>query len=179
MPPLLRKWLPFVIVAGFIIALDQISKAWIIANLAVGESFFPIPALDPYFQFTRTINTGFAFGMGEGGSSIILVISLIIVLVLLYSYARSAQNAHLQHIAMAMIVGGAFGNVIDRIQHGHVIDFFHVFIPNLISNVSNFADHAIVIGVIILLIDGYLEEQHEKKKTSELESSSNHVFSDD
>lgn len=165
-----QKWLPLFIISGFVFALDQISKAWIISTLSVGETIQPIPALYPYFQFTRSINTGIAFGMGEGGSMIFLVLSIIITFVLIYLYWRSAQDARLQHIALAIVIGGALGNVIDRIQHGHVVDFFHIVIPNLISNVSNFADHAVVLGVIILLINSYLEEQREKQKIAEAES---------
>jgi signal peptidase II len=170
MHPILRKWLPLFTVTGFIIALDQISKAWIVNNLNIGETILPIPALFPYFQFTRSTNTGFAFGIAEGGSSIILLVNIIIVLVLLYTYTRSAAKANLQHIALALVVGGALGNIIDRIQHGYVVDFFHIVIPNLISNVSNFADHAVVLGVIILLIDSYLEERREKRKLAETET---------
>ena len=178
MSPLLRKWLPLFIVTGFVFALDQMSKAWILANLNVNESISPIPALYPYLQFTRSTNTGFAFGMGEGGSSIIMVLSIIISVVLIYYYARSKVEVHLQHIALAMVIGGALGNVLDRIQHGYVVDFFHVFIPNLISNVSNFADHAVVLGVILLLIDGYLEERREKQKNLETEAEANQAVSD-
>lgn len=165
-----QKWLPLPLIAGFVFSLDQISKAWIINTLNVGETIQVIPALYPYFQFTRSMNTGIAFGMGEGGSMIFLVLSIIIVFVLMYLYIRSAQDARLQHIAFAIVIGGALGNVIDRIQHGHVVDFFHVVIPNLISNVSNFADHAIIIGVVLLLIDSYLEEQREKQKIAETEA---------
>lgn len=170
MSPRIQKWLPLFIVTGFVLALDQISKAWVVANLEVYESAIPIPALYPYFQVTRTTNTGFAFGMGEGASTIIMVVSIIISAVLLYYYARSKSEAVLQHVALAMVMGGAIGNVIDRIQHGSVVDFFHIYIPNLISNVSNFADHAVVFGVIILIIDSYLEERREKRKVEDAET---------
>lgn len=176
MSALLRKWLALFIVAGFVIALDQFSKAWIITNLKIWDSVQPIPALYPYFQFTRSANTGVAFGMGEGASMIFLALSILISVVLLYYYARSKPEALLQHVALAMVIGGALGNVIDRIEHGYVVDFFHITIPHIISNVSNFADHAIVFGVIVLLIDSYLEERREKRKVAETDS--NQALSD-
>jgi len=158
-----HKWLLFFFVAGFTIMIDQVAKLWIIRNLEINETILPLAALHPYLQITRISNTGIAFGIGSGGSSLFLILSLLIMAVLLYIYARSKPSEIRQHIAMAMIWGGASGNVVDRIQYGHVVDFVHLVVPGLISNVSNFADHAIVIGVGILLVDSFLQERRERK----------------
>ena len=170
-----KKWLPLGLMGGFIILLDQLSKAWIIANFEVGEGF---PILPPLLHVRRSINTGIAFGIGEGGSAIFLILSLMIVLVLLWMYGRSKAEALLQHIALALVIGGALGNAVDRIQHGHVVDWVYIDIPSLVSNVSNFADHAIVIGVLILLVDGYLQERREKEKAKVEESMETEVVSE-
>lgn len=150
MPDVLRKWLPLVLIVPGMILLDQVSKTWVQANLELYES---IELLPPVLYITRSYNTGVAFGIGSGSGGFVLVLSLVITLVLLYFYIRSEAQAHWQHIGLSLIVGGAGGNIIDRFLHGLVIDFVHFVIPDLISNVSNFADHAIVIGVAVLIIN--------------------------
>jgi signal peptidase II len=63
---------------------------------------------------------------------------------------------------MGLICGGALGNVLDRLQHGFVVDFIHYQIPGVISNVSNLADHAIVLGVILIYVDSWLMDRKGK-----------------
>jgi signal peptidase II len=156
---IVKKWLPLVLLGSVVILIDQLSKAWVVDNFAVGTGFSILP---PFLYLTRSINTGVAFGIGEGSSTFFLVLATLIVIVLFWMYRQSKADALLQHIALALILGGALGNVIDRIQHGHVVDFVHVVLPNLVSNVSNFADHAIVLGVPLMLLDGFLQERKEK-----------------
>jgi len=158
----MRKWMPLLFVTTLVLLIDQIAKQWIIQTLAIGETHAIIPALQPYFQFTRTTNTGIAFGLGAGGSTLFLILSTTIIMGLFYVYATSKKEALLYHIALAIILGGAIGNVIDRLRFGHVVDFFHVVIPGIISNVSNFADHAIILGVMLLITDSYRQEQRQK-----------------
>lgn len=162
----LVKWAPFALIVSVIVAIDQISKAWVIENLAMGETMLVIPALHPYFQFTRSFNTGIAFGLGEDYSQLFLILILVIILVLLWIYARSSDDETITRICLSMVIGGALGNVIDRVQHGHVVDFIHLRIPDLFSNVSNLADHAIVIGVGVLLIYSILSERRERQQKS-------------
>jgi signal peptidase II len=165
---LLKKWSPFVGIVAFILILDQISKTWVLENLRMGETIVPLPFLHPYLQITRSSNTGAAFGIFPDAPEILLVLSVVITVGILYFYWRSENHAHLQHVALSLVVGGALGNVIDRFQHGAVVDFVHFRIPGVISNVSNFADHAIVIGVILLFIDSVLAERraHQAKITT-------------
>lgn len=155
----LKKFLPLFIITPLILALDQFSKLWVVNNLELGETLVIDPALQPFLQITRTTNTGIAFGIGAGGGQIFLVLSIIVTIVLVVMYLQSESAARLQQIALSIVIAGALGNIIDRARLGHVIDFVHVEIPNAISNVSNFADHAVVIGVIVLLIDGFLSER--------------------
>lgn len=157
----LKKWSPLLVIATLVILLDQLTKLWVINNILVGQTIPILPGLQPYLQITRTMNTGFAFGIGTGGSSIILVLSSIITLVLVWMYHSLPEVDRLQHIAFAMIIGGAIGNIIDRIRLNHVVDFVHITIPNVISNVSNFADHFVVLGVVILIIDNLIHEREQ------------------
>ena len=159
----MRKWFLLIFVSGLAIVIDQIAKLWVVNNLALGETVAILEALQPYLQFTHTSNTGFAFGLASGGSTVILILSSAITLVLIWMFSQSDESERLQQVALAIVIGGAIGNIIDRIRIGHVIDFFHITIPGLISNVSNFADHFVVFGVGLLLLDSFLHEQRQAK----------------
>lgn len=150
-----RKWIAlFAIIIG-VLLVDQITKRFVIDTMFVGETQQPIPFLVPYFQLTRSENTGASFGFLPQAGDLFLVIAVVVVGAMLYYYPRVAPNARLTRFAIGMICGGALGNALDRLQHGHVIDFIHYQIPNLISNVSNLADHAIVLGVILIFVDSW------------------------
>jgi len=164
MTPSQRRWLLLLALIAGVLALDLVSKQAIIDTLVRGETREPIPALVPYFQITLSYNSGAAFGILPQASDVFLVIAIVVVIGLMIFYPRLPEPAHLSRMALGMIIGGALGNAIDRIQHGHVIDFIHYRVPTLdISNVSNIADHAIVLGVIIMFIDSWLVERHEKR----------------
>jgi signal peptidase II len=151
-----------------VLLFDQLTKQWILENIALGETYLIIPDLHPYFQFTYSANTGAAFGIFPEAGALFQFLPLVIVVAMLYFVYRSGADDHLMRVGFALAVGGALGNVIDRLQHGHVIDFFHIYIPQInLSNVSNFADHAIVIGVIILLIDNLWQERKKSKENAQ------------
>jgi signal peptidase II len=159
-----KRWLLVLSVIVFVIALDQISKQIVINNLAPGDSYSPIPAIENVFQITRSSNTGAAFGFLPQVGDFFLILAVIVVFSLLIFYPRIDDNATITRIATGMVCGGALGNAIDRIRHEHVVDFVHYQIPGLVSNISNLADHAIVIGVFLILIDSWRLERIEQKK---------------
>ena len=66
--------------------------------------------------------------------------------------------------AIGLVIGGAVGNALDRLQHGHVVDFIHYQIPNLISNVSNLADHAIVCGVLLVIAESFWRDFRDRRR---------------
>ncbi|MEO8607554.1 MAG: signal peptidase II [Chloroflexota bacterium] len=154
-----RHWILLFVLIAAVITADQLSKRWIVDNLRVGESRQPIPALSPFFQLTRSQNTGAAFGFLSQAGDLFLIIAMIVVVVMLYLYPRIPDNGRLSRLATGLICGGALGNAIDRVAYGHVIDFIHYQIPGLISNVSNPADHAIVLGVILIFIESWRAER--------------------
>ena len=154
-----RHWILLFVLIAVVIAADQNSKHWIVDNLRVGESRQPIPFLSPFFQLTRSQNSGAAFGFLSQAGDVFLVIAMIVVAVMLFLYPRIPDNGRLSRLATGLICGGALGNALDRIASGHVIDFIHYQIPGLISNVSNLADHAIVLGVILIFIESWRSER--------------------
>jgi signal peptidase II len=161
-----RRWIMLLVIVTLMtlmLLVDQVTKAWVIESVPLGVPTQPVPALAPFFQVTYSQNMGAAFGFLPQARDIFPVINIIILLVILYFYARVPANGHLTRFAMGLICGGALGNVLDRLQHGFVVDFIHYQIPGVISNVSNLADHAIVLGVILIYVDSWLMDRKAKR----------------
>ena len=156
-----KKWALLIIVAGGILAVDQWVKSRVVETLALGESWAPIPAVAHVITITRSANSGAAFGMFPFASDFFLVLAFVTVLIFILSYPRLPSHATLSRISMAMITGGALSNAMDRLIRGEVVDYVHLHIGTTISNISNLADHAITLGVILLLIDQWRAEQRE------------------
>lgn len=157
-----KRWLLLVVVIASVIAADQASKQAVIDSLLVGETVELIPALAPYFQITRSYNTGSAFGFLPEAGDLFLVIAVVVVIGLVIFYPRIPDEAGLTRFATGLVCGGALGNAIDRVRHEHVVDFIHYRIPDVISNISNIADHAIVLGVILIFIDSLRQDRRER-----------------
>ena len=164
-----RNWILLFVVIGAVIAVDQLTKYAVINTLEVYEAYEPIPAIGDFFRFTRSENTGAAFGFLPDSGILFLVIAVAVVLAMVYYYPRIPYDATLTRIAIGLICGGALGNALDRVQHGLVVDFIHYSIPGIISNVSNLADHAIVFGVIVMFFDSWRRERAQKR-AAKLES---------
>lgn len=163
----LRYWGFLLATAAAIIMIDQISKNLVLEHIPPGATIQPIPALVPFFQITHSSNTGMAFGMLANAGDLLLLLALVIVGVMLLMYSRLEGGLWLTRLAIGLVVGGALGNIIDRLQHGYVVDFVHLTIPGLISNVSNLADHAIVLGVLTLLATSWWRERQTRHKAAE------------
>jgi signal peptidase II len=161
-----RYWLLLFAIIAAVLAADQLTKRLVVESLRVGESRQPIPALAPFFQLTRSHNTGAAFGFLPQVGDLFLVIAVVVVIAMIYFYPRISGPATLQRIGAGLICGGALGNAIDRIQYGLVVDFIHYQIPGLISNVSNLADHAIVIGVVFIFVDSWRKDRAEQRDST-------------
>jgi signal peptidase II len=136
------------LVAAIIVLLDQVSKAWALRDLADGRIIHVIWTM----QFNLTYNRGMAFSRGTGIGPIIGVIGLVVVVLLLLSLRR-ADNA-LTRVATGLIIGGAVGNILDRLfrgsgwMRGAVIDFIDFqWWP-----VFNVADMAIMIGAATMMV---------------------------
>jgi len=151
----LRHWLFLAGVAGLTIAVDQATKAYVVAHLARGESWMPVDVIAPYFRITHVRNTGAAFGIFPGGGQVFLAIAAVISLLILYFYRQLPRGAWLVRTALGLQLGGALGNVIDRLRLDFaVIDFLHV--PGF--PVFNVADSCISIGVALLAVVMLREE---------------------
>lgn len=143
--------------ALIVVVLDQLSKAAVLAMFA-GRILGDREMVTSFFNLALTYNRGISFGLLNGGASInALVFSLAataIVAVLIY-WLRRASSPFLA-IAIGMIIGGAVGNVIDRLRLGAVVDFLDFHFDALHWPAFNLADSAICVGVAAMLLDGLL-----------------------
>ena len=150
------RWLGLLLPAVIAFGIDQASKAAVIDQLAIGQSWAPIPMLQNIFEITRSVNTGAAFGLFQGANVLLLLLSAVMAVgIVIYASRLSGQtliNAAIQRIALGLLLGGVIGNGLDRLRLGTVVDFIHWQLPGVVSNVSNLADHAIVFAVIGLLV---------------------------
>jgi signal peptidase II len=153
-------------VAVLVILLDQVIKALVSTALPLGGAWSPLAGPAPFFQIVHTANTGVAFGLFRNLGAIFIIVPLIISGVIVYYAWRLPENQMFMAAALGLILGGALGNVIDRIRIGYVIDYFDIGLGTL-RNASNFADWSIVLGVILLGVATLLEEQHTKKARQE------------
>jgi signal peptidase II len=146
--------------AGVVVVLDQLSKAAILGFF--GERFFGgRETVTSFFNLTLTYNRGISFGLFNGGAGLnALVFSLAaaaIVAVLVYWLSRASSP--FLAVAIGLIIGGAVGNVIDRLRLGAVVDFLDFHYGALHWPAFNLADSAICIGVGAMLLDGLLRRE--------------------
>jgi len=164
--PTVRRWLRLLIILSLVMAVYQITKRLIVDNMVLGETRRIVPFLSPLFQIVRSHNTGASFGLLPNAGNVFAVVAVIVAVVLTYMYPRIPDEKRLAWLATGLIVGGALGNVLDRLSYGYVVDFINYQIPGVISNVSNLADHAIVIGVILFFISSWRDERSAQKHQS-------------
>lgn len=150
---LFRRWGPLLAVIVGMLAVDQGTKRLVVAGMELGESRVPIPALEPVFRITYIANRGSAFGFLPQAGDLFLILALVIVGAMIVFYPRLPAEARVLRLAIGLVCGGALGNAFDRVSLGYVVDFIHYRVPGLIDNVSNLADHAIVFGVLLILVD--------------------------
>jgi signal peptidase II len=143
-------------VAGAVVLLDQWTKNWVRTNLALSETWMPWEALAPLARVIHWQNSGAAFGLFQDGGGIFAVVAVIVAGLIIYYFPRLEREDWALRLAMGLQLGGALGNLIDRLQHGHVTDFISVgSFP-----IFNIADSSITVGVIILMLDVWLSERN-------------------
>ena len=155
-------YLRLFIVAGAVIALDQWTKALVRNNIAFEDSWLPdgLNWLMPYARIIHWRNSGAAFGSFQGNSWIFSILAFAVAGMIIYYYPRVDAADWWLKLAMGMQMGGALGNVFDRLtQQGNVTDFISIgTFP-----VFNIADASISVGVAILLLGMFIKERAEKK----------------
>ena len=145
------KWL---ILVGLIVFLDQVTKIYMTYILSFGETIKILPFLD----FTLLANDGVAFSLFANHavslSQVFIIISCLFSIYMIYwLFVLSDKQSVVMKISFMLILGGAIGNLIDRVFYGYVIDFIHLFYRDMHWPVFNLADTAISIGAFYIFID--------------------------
>jgi signal peptidase II len=146
-------WARWLAVSAAVIVLDFATKAWVASALSIGD----VVRVAPFFNVILTHNTGAAFSFlaGAGGwqrwffTIVAIAISIVLVVML-----RRPHRDKLVPFALALVLGGAIGNLWDRVTLGHVVDFVQLHAGGYYWPAFNVADSAITVGVALLLWDG-------------------------
>jgi len=151
----LQARLPYLFLVVGILIFDRLTKAWIQSRFDLHES---ASVIDGFFNITYVQNTGVAFGIFSSISSPVksLLLSvftaLAAIVVITYSVRSPVRNQLLQ-VALALILGGALGNLYDRLAYGYVVDFLEIYLGSYRWPSFNVADSAISIGVLLLAVE--------------------------
>lgn len=158
---ILKRYPFLLVVAGAIVILDQVSKAYIRMAFSGPEGLVqwaPWDWLLPYFRIIYVTNTGVAFGMFQGMWMIFAVLAAFVSIAIIYYFYHVPENDWVLRLSMSMMLAGALGNLIDRLtQQGRVTDFISV------GNfpVFNVADSSITVGAVILAFDMLIHKLRE------------------
>ncbi len=161
MNPILRTGL---IIATVAVVVDQLFKIQMVEYM----TSYPYGIdVTPFFRLVMVWNSGVSFGMFAGGETtrwVLIALSLAICLVLVIWMARATHK--LLGYALGLVLGGALGNIIDRLHYGRVADFFDVDLVFMRWPAFNIADMAIVCGVILMLVQSLFFDENSSKKSS-------------
>jgi signal peptidase II len=170
---IIRDYTILVLVAGAVIALDQWTKYLVRQYVPMSTIWMPagLDWLTPYARIVHWYNTGVAFGMFQGLGGIFTILAILVALAIIYYYPQIPYEDWTLRAAMGLMLGGAMGNLVDRILRGQVTDFISV------GNfpVFNVADSGITVGVIIMILGVYVQDMLKKraeKAAAGVESSS-------
>jgi signal peptidase II len=190
----------FVSLIVAVLVADLLLKAWSFDHVAGQSVVFPeelrgsalfdsIPAHEPrvvlpyVLNLRLTLNTGAVFGLGKGGRSFFVLVSLVAVGVIGWVFWHSAARAKIHHAALALILGGALGNLYDRLRFGAVRDMMHLFpevhLPfglawpggatEVYPWIFNLADVALVVGVLLLFVVMWQHEKQQQQRQKQAE----------
>jgi signal peptidase II len=153
-------------IAAIVVVADQVTKLWVEHALALGSSIY----VWPVFDLVHVRNTGAAFSFLAGASGwqreFFLVVGLAASIWIVWMLARAARSQVMFCVALSLILGGALGNVIDRVRLGAVVDFLHFHWGPHYWPAFNVADSAITCGAALLLIDAFRQGRRTRAQSS-------------
>jgi signal peptidase II len=158
----LQNYWGIFLIAAAIVGLDQWTKWLVRTNIPAGASWLPdsLQWLSPYARIVHWYNRGAAFGMFQQGNMVFTVLAFVVIAAIIYYYPQISTVDWPLRLAMSMQMGGAIGNLLDRLTIGHVTDFISVgTFP-----VFNIADSSISVGCVVLLLGVWWQERAAKKE---------------
>lgn len=146
--PSRRRWILFGVLAAVVLALDQLAKAWIVGNLEMGQA---VSVLGDWLRLVHWRNTGILFGMlPESGPAFAIVSMGVVGLIVVY-HAKVGRGI-VTSVALGLLLGGALGNLVDRLRYGSVVDFVDMGIGSARFYTYNVGDAAITTAIILLIL---------------------------
>ncbi len=142
-----RRWALFAGLAVAVVVLDQLSKAWIVGNLAQGAGF---QVLDDLVRIVHWRNSGMLFGLLPQSAGAFAVVSIVVAGLIVWYHHRAGRGI-LVTLALGLLLGGAIGNLLDRLRYGSVVDFVDMGIGAWRFYTYNIADAAISTSIVVLL----------------------------
>ncbi len=158
----MNRWMLFSLITVIGLMVDQATKLYIDRVMVLHQS---IPVIDGLFSFTYLRNRGAAFSFLSDASwrlPFFILVSLVAGIVILVAMKKMREDQKMAQIALAMIFSGAFGNLIDRIRMGEVIDFIDVYWSTHHWPAFNVADSLICVGVVLIAFDMLQEEKRQR-----------------
>ena len=140
-------WLTFLGLAGLVLVLDQLTKAWLVSFLVPGQS---VDVVGDLVRLVHSQNNGGLFGLLHGQALPFGLLSIVVVGLIVAYHARAGRNQYLS-ITLGLLLGGALGNLVDRLRIGYVVDFVDAGIGALRWYTFNVADAAISFAILLLL----------------------------
>jgi signal peptidase II len=150
-----KRLFPYLGLLGAVVVLDQVTKALVSRSMDLHEY---VPVIDGILSLSHVRNQGAAFGVlsnaGLPHQPVLLsAVSLVALAAIAVYFVRLPASARMPRIALALVLGGAIGNLVDRVRLGYVVDFVHVFWRDHVWPDFNVADSAITVGVALLVLD--------------------------
>jgi len=165
-PDFMRKYSILSIITAIILVLDQVTKLYVDANFRLHET---VPVIRDFFHLTYVRNKGAAFGILADNAVRIpffITVSIVAMLGIVWYIKQIRDDQRLALFSLSLIFSGAFGNLIDRIRLGEVIDFLDVFWQRHHWPAFNVADSAITVGVTLLFIEMWREDRNKSAEDS-------------
>ncbi len=162
-----RRWALFGGLAGGVVLLDQLSKAWVDSSfelasrgIRAGDPGGPTELIGEFVRIAKTYNDGAIFGFLDTSALLMAGLSVAVIAgITWYEWRHAAGLGSLVTIGLGLLLGGAIGNLIDRLVHGHVIDFVDMGIGHHRWYAWNIADAAVFLGIVTLFIAALLGDR--------------------
>jgi signal peptidase II len=140
-------WLVFLAIAGTVVVFDQIAKAWLVANVSPGEV---VEVLGDWVRLIFSQNSGALFGLFRDNAVLFGIVSLAVIGLIVAYHGRAGRSLYMS-IALGLLLGGAIGNLVDRLRIGYVVDFIDIGIGDWRFYTFNLADSAISLAIVLLI----------------------------
>ncbi|MGF2615579.1 lipoprotein signal peptidase [Rossellomorea vietnamensis] len=151
----------YYLIALVVVALDQLTKWLVVRNMTEGQS---ITVIENLFYITSHRNQGAAWGILQGQMWFFYIITIGVIIGIVYYLEKQAKGNKLFSMSLALLLGGAIGNFIDRLFRKEVVDFLNTYIFQYDFPIFNIADAALTVGVVMMIITMLLDERREKKE---------------